>query len=97
MHSEFFQDFGNPFANQQRNPTPEEQIYKWNSMVLEIYNNWPWVQWLMWRRQTGKLQKIDAFETEWFKFLLNNNIKVLEMEKGDEGAHYFLEKYFKKG
>jgi len=70
----FFQAFFGP-----HNPQMEQQIPIYisnNEIVLEIMNNWDFVQNLMSRYKTGKLQNVDQWEHLWYNYIITNNIDI---------------------
>ncbi len=67
--------------------------YMWNTIILEIYNNWPHARWLMYRYQEQQLKQVDPVEKDWIDFILQNNIQILKYEKDNEK---FLKDYFKE-
>ena len=92
MHKQFFSGFGNPFQ-QQAPQGDSNQDYLHNTLVLEIENNFPFAQWLMYRYVHGHLKQVDPVEKNWIDFLLGNNINILEYKKGE--GKKFTERYFK--
>lgn len=75
MQHQFFQQqgFAQPQAQTQNHQSPELQF---NTMVMEIYNNWPFARWLMDQRAHGELSKVHPMENEWITFLTQNNIDI---------------------
>ena len=89
MSKEFFEGYGKGSPNVQFviDPTmpPYPEDYLFNGMILEIANNFPFVRWLMFRHQEGHLREVKGIlENDWFKFLLQKNIKVLDYENNEE-------------
>ena len=97
MSKEFFEEYGKGSPNIQfvidPTPPPYPQDYLFNGMILEIANNFPFVRWLMYRHQEGQLQNVKGvLENDWFKFLLQTGIKVLNYNK-DEQERFIKENY----
>jgi len=67
--------------------------YMWNSIILELYNNWPHARWLMYRYQEQMLKQVDPVEKDWIDFILQNNIQILKYEKDNEK---FLKEHFRE-
>jgi len=84
----FFQQFGNNRPEIIENPT-----YLYNTMILEISNNWPWVRWLMYRYREKILKEVDILERDWLDFIIKNNIDV---EKYEKDSSKFIEDFLKK-
>jgi hypothetical protein len=74
MH-QFFQQFtvNQPQEVMVDSNTPE---LRHNLLVLEMYNNWPFVRCLMLKHRENRLKQIDAMENEWLNYILQNNIDV---------------------
>lgn len=95
MHSFFFQEFGSPFNQEtQGADISTDPRYNHNVMVLEIANNFPHARWLMHRHKEGLLKSGDQLEKEWFNFLIQNKINILDYNKGEEDK--FILDHFKK-
>jgi hypothetical protein len=69
-----FQAFFGPQNVQQEQQIPEYIIH--NETVLEIMNNWEFVQDLMKRHRSGKLQQVDQWENLWHNFIITKNIDI---------------------
>lgn len=67
--------------------------YMWNTIILEISNNWGFARWLMYRHQEKLLKKVDHMEKIWIEFLLINKINILPYEKNND---QFLKDHFKE-
>jgi hypothetical protein len=69
-----FQAFFGPQNTQIAQQVPEYIIH--NETVLEIINNWGFVQNLMKRHRAGKLQQVDQWEHLWYNFIISKNIDI---------------------
>jgi hypothetical protein len=83
----FFQEFGIPPTE---SPIPPNPQYLRNTLVLEIFNNWPFARWLMDRYRNGLVKKVDLLEQDWLKFIISNNI---DLEKYGKNSEKFLEDF----
>lgn len=93
MSHQFFQGF---FGDQQPQTPPYPYNfpnYTWNTVILEIANNWPFARWLVYRHKEGMLKTVSEMEKMWIEFLTNNNINILSYEKDVER---FLSEHYKK-
>lgn len=90
MHK-FFHDF-NVGSNRPRNTSDERYLY--NTMILEISNNWAFVSWLYYRYKEKILKDVDNLEKTWLDFMLKNAIDPLRY--GKEGVERFVEERLKK-
>jgi len=89
-HHIFFQQFGiNPNGEIQ---IPIDPTYAHNTMIMEIYNNWPFCRWLMFRYKEGVLKQVDQVENEWLNFIMKNN---LDLEKYEKDCDSFLKENIK--
>jgi phospholipid N-methyltransferase len=70
----FFQAFFGPQPGQIEQQIPEYIIN--NETVLEIINNWEFVQDLMKRHREGKLQNVDQWEHLWYNYIIVNKIDI---------------------
>ena len=101
QQNRFFSDFGggpNGFKQviieqpqSQAPPFPDK--YNNNVLVLEIANNFPFVQWLMYRHREKILKKVDEYERDWFNFLINSRIDILLYSKGESSK--FIDDHYK--
>ena len=66
--------------------------YLYNTLILEMANNWPWVRWLMDRFRNQDLKEVDVFEKDWLSFISGNNIDI---EKYGEDSDQFIKEWFK--
>lgn len=72
MQQQFFQQFF-PGAPMQRQQDPQMTA---DDMILEIYNNWPHVRWLMDRVRNGDRFNILPIDQDWINFLNQNNLDI---------------------
>jgi hypothetical protein len=92
MPHPFFQQFGFSGAQIQE-LTPEEKSYIHNSIVLEIFNNWPFVRWMMDQFRNGELKTVDPLEQDWINFINGNQIDI---EKYGKNSEQFVEDFLSK-
>lgn len=92
MSHVFFQEFG-IHQGQGQEITPEQSKYFRNSLILEIYNNWPFVRWMMDLYRSQELKTVDPLEKDWINFIISNNIDV---EKFGKDSELFLNEYIEK-
>jgi len=92
---EFFQGFFEEGQGPQGPPPYPFNFpnYTWNTIVLEIANNWAFARWLVYRHNEKMLKQVDPLEKMWLEFLLNNNIDILQYEKDSDK---FITDNFKK-
>ncbi len=83
----FFQAFFNPQNVQIQQQIPEYIIN--NETVLEIINNWDFVQDLFKRYKTGKLEKVDQLEQLWYNFIVLKNIDITLYKNKEEFLNAF--------
>jgi len=60
--------------------TPEQEKYNFNSILLDIYNNWDAINDLMFQYVNGLLKKINQWDKEWLTFIQHHHIKLEEYE-----------------
>jgi len=87
----FFGNFGGPQQEQVKSSS-EDLDYLYNTLILEIANNWPWVRWLMDRFRNNDLKEEDILERNWLSFISENNIDV---EKYGKDSDQFIKDWFK--
>jgi len=87
MQPHFFQAFFGPQNNTTVQQLPEYILH--NSTILEIENNWEFVENLMERHRTGKLQQLDQLEQLWYNFIISNNINILTYKNKEEFTSMF--------
>jgi hypothetical protein len=93
---QFFQGFfgDNPPQNNLKPPYPFNfPNYTWNTIILEIANNWSFARWLVYRHRENILKNVDEWEKTWLEFLVNNNIDIMKYEKDSDK---FIEDHYKK-
>jgi len=78
----FFQAFFGPQNAQIEQQIPEYIIH--NETVIEIINNWEFVQDLMTRHRTGKLQNVDQWEHLWYNFIITKNIDITKYKNEED-------------
>jgi hypothetical protein len=84
----FFQQFGiNQGIQIPINPT-----YQYNTMILELANNWAFVRWLLCRFKDNMLKDVDPLEKEWLEFVTSNNLNI---EKYEKDSNLFIEENLK--
>lgn len=82
MQHQFFQQQG--FTQPQpQNGIKDSPSMTYNTMLLEISNNWPFVRWTMDRHRNKELTAPRPIEGEWVKFLIENNIDIESHESSD--------------
>jgi hypothetical protein len=86
-----FGNMGGPRQEEILGPC-DDPDYLHNTLILEMSNNWPWVRWLMDRRDHGDLKRVDPLEKDWLTFIEGNNIDV---EKYGKDSDQFLNEWFK--
>jgi len=77
MH-QFFQQFNIPQPQQQAHQMTADD------MVLEIYNNWSHVRWLMDRHRNGDRFNMLQIDQEWISFLTQNNLDIESFESKED-------------
>jgi hypothetical protein len=84
---QFFQqfNFGPPQDVVVDNSTPE---MRHNYVVLEMYNNWPFVRWMMYKHKNGLLKQTDEMENLWLSYIMQNNIPT---EEDKDGSRFLRE------
>jgi hypothetical protein len=65
------------------NISKEEMNYLYNSVILDIYNNWDVLNDLMFRYINGLLKKISQWDKEMLEFIQKNNIRMENYEDKD--------------
>lgn len=83
----FFQSFFGPQQKQIHPQTPEYIIN--NETVLEIINNWEFVQDLMERYKTGRLQQVDQYEHLWYNYIIVNKIDITVFKNKEDFYNTF--------
>ena len=84
-----FSKFGiNPEVQQ----STSDPTYLYNTMLIEIANNWPFVRWLLCQYREKILSNVDPIEQEWLNFIVSNNIDV---EKYQKDSNLFLDENIK--
>lgn len=78
---QFFQQFV-PQNIQTTSQNPKYIVY--NETILEIVNNWEFVQDLMKRSREGSLCQVDILEQLWFNFIITNNIDITFFKNEEE-------------
>ena len=79
---QFFQQFTvNPQQAQQDTTPP---ALRHNLLVLEMYNNWPFIRVMMFKHREGRLKQVDPMEQEWLNYIIQNNINVEAHKDKDE-------------
>jgi len=78
--------------NQPQELTKEQNNYLFNSIILDIYNNWNSINDLMFQYINKLLKKVNQWDKEWLTFIQNNNIKLEQFEDKEK----FLDTYWKK-
>jgi hypothetical protein len=73
MENHFFQSF---FAPQQQFQSKIPEYIVYNEIIIEITNNWDYVQKMMNSFYEGKLEHVDQMEQNWLSFLHHNNIDI---------------------
>jgi hypothetical protein len=86
---QFFQAFFGPQNAPVQQQIPEYIIH--NETILEIINNWEFVQDLMGRHRAGKLQKVDQLEQMWYNFIISKSIDITLYKNEEE----FLKAFWK--
>lgn len=89
MQHPFFQHFFGDNSGQNVQQNPEYIVY--NEIVIEISNNWEFVNNLMDKYKSGKLKQLDGIEQTWYNFIISNNINISEFEN----ENVFLDKLWK--
>jgi len=87
MTHQFFQQFNGPQQPQQQQPSVTKE-----DMILEIYNNWSHVRWLLDRQRNGDKFKLLQVDADWINFLTQSQIDI-ESFNGDKEE--FANKYIK--
>ena len=90
MQHQFFHGFVPQQEVSQRgvSMTPELQ---YNLMVIELYNNWTFVQDLIDKAQEGGTINVDLVQKDWVEFINKNNIDIKSYENEED----FMEKHLK--
>lgn len=80
-------------GQQQRPQMPKAEInYLYNSVILELYNNWEFVTDLMFKYKNNLLKQVNQVDHEWIQFIVQNNIQL----ENYETPELFLEQNEKK-
>ncbi len=72
--------------------TVEEQNYKFNTLVLEIANNWGFVKNIMSSFSSGNLKSVDPMERDWINFIMENQLNFNNYESSDKFVESCLRK-----
>jgi hypothetical protein len=83
----FFQEFFGEQNIQNEQQIPEYIIH--NEIVLEMINNWIYVQDLMSRFRAGELKEGDRLEQTWFNFIAQRNINITLYKNKEEFLNAF--------
>ena len=71
--------------------TKEQQIYKYNTFIFDIYNNWININDLVNKVINKQIKKILPFDQEILQFIEVNKIDVLNLSQDQ-----FFDKYYNK-
>jgi len=74
MHRSQRITFEMPRAQQQE--VKEDPDYLFNTMILELVNNWEFVIELMDKFYRSVLKEVDPLERDWINFIIQNKIQI---------------------
>jgi len=84
---QFFQSFGIP--NNTGVGIYTNETISHNEMVMELYNNWKSVKWLLISLNEGFKTVVDSMENDWVLFINKNGINIESFKTPEE----FFEKH----